>query len=233
MNLSIQKLTGANMDIDLITPEGQIVWQQDSCPWNKAKDTNQHKCAVKNTSICQYFHGVEYLDVILCSYPNNVQEYKNESNFTIKGPSLKKADLCEPVLNSLSDWFGIDEANQDYLDAIDKLPTFLAFHGHNLVGFLTLKQHYPKTAEIYITGVLPQYHRRGLGRAMISDAEVYLRDMSVEYLQVKTFSESHPDPGYAKTRAFYQAMGFAPLEEFNTLWDETNPALLLVKALKL
>ena len=50
-------------------------------------------------------------------------------------------------------------------------------------------------------------------------------------LQVKTLSESHPDAGYAKTRAFYRAMGFHPLEEFKTLWGEANPCLLMVKKL--
>ena len=29
-----------------------------------------HKCAVKNTSICKYFCGIQYLDSVLCSYPN-------------------------------------------------------------------------------------------------------------------------------------------------------------------
>jgi hypothetical protein len=66
----IQKLKGANMDIDLATPSGDIEWEQDSCPWNKAERTNEHKCAVKNVSICPYFCGVEYLDTLLCSYPN-------------------------------------------------------------------------------------------------------------------------------------------------------------------
>jgi hypothetical protein len=70
MNNIIQKLTGANMDIDLASPQGSIVWQQDVCPWNKAEGTDLHKCAVKNTSICPYFCGVEYMDTLLCCYPN-------------------------------------------------------------------------------------------------------------------------------------------------------------------
>jgi len=70
MNKSIQKLKGANMDIDLATPQGSIEWEQDGCPWNKAEGTDEHKCAVKNVSICPYFCGVEYLDTLLCSYPN-------------------------------------------------------------------------------------------------------------------------------------------------------------------
>lgn len=64
----IQRLRGANMDIDLATPTGVISWQQDLCPWNKAENTLEHKCAIKNVSICPYFCGVEYLDTLLCCY---------------------------------------------------------------------------------------------------------------------------------------------------------------------
>jgi len=70
MNKQIRKLKGANMDIDLATPPGNIAWEQDGCPWNKAEGTDTHKCAVKNVSLCPYFRGVEYLDTLLCSYPN-------------------------------------------------------------------------------------------------------------------------------------------------------------------
>ena len=66
----IRKLDGANMDIDLITPKDIIDWNQDECPWNEAEGNSKHKCAVKNVSICQYFCGIEYLDNILCCYPN-------------------------------------------------------------------------------------------------------------------------------------------------------------------
>ena len=72
---AIKKLSGANMDIDLTTPQDQIEWQQDQCPWNLAENSNQHKCAVKNISICLYFRGIEPLDTVLCSYPND--ESKN------------------------------------------------------------------------------------------------------------------------------------------------------------
>ena len=30
---------------------------------------NEHKCAVKDVSICKYFCGIQYLDNVLCSYP--------------------------------------------------------------------------------------------------------------------------------------------------------------------
>lgn len=40
-----------------------------------------------------------------------------------------------------------------------------------------------------------------------------------------------PDPGYVKTRAFYQARGFVSLEVFPTLWGPANPALQMIKSL--
>ncbi len=70
MDPRIRKLSGANMDIDLATPAGDIQWQQDQCPWNVAEQTGTHRCAVKNVSICPYFCGIEYLDTVLCSYPH-------------------------------------------------------------------------------------------------------------------------------------------------------------------
>ena len=68
--MKINKLDGANMDIDLATEKGKIKWNQHKCPWNEKENTNTHKCAIKNTSICPYFCGIEYLDNVLCSYPD-------------------------------------------------------------------------------------------------------------------------------------------------------------------
>jgi hypothetical protein len=70
MDAVIRKLDGANMDIDLTTPEDSIQWHQDKCPWNETVGSDKHRCAVKNVSICPYFCGIEYLDYVLCCYPN-------------------------------------------------------------------------------------------------------------------------------------------------------------------
>jgi len=72
----INNLNGANMDIDLNTSSKDISWKQDQCPWNIAEKSNDHKCAIKNVSICPYFCGINYLDTVLCSYPNE-NPYKN------------------------------------------------------------------------------------------------------------------------------------------------------------
>jgi hypothetical protein len=77
----------------------------------------------------------------------------------------------------------------------------------------------------------PDHHRHGIGRAMVEHLEDGLARSGVEFLQVKTLSPTQPDAGYEKTRAFYLACGFRPLEEFPTLWDPWNPALQLVKSI--
>jgi GNAT superfamily N-acetyltransferase len=51
-------------------------------------------------------------------------------------------------------------------------------------------------------GVLSEYHRHGVGRAMLRAAEARLAAEGVEFLQVKTRGPSKPDEGYDKTRAF-------------------------------
>ncbi len=66
--MKINELKGANMDIDLVSDN--LEWPQDKCPWNVSENTKEHKCAVKNISICKYFCGIKYLDTVLCSYPN-------------------------------------------------------------------------------------------------------------------------------------------------------------------
>lgn len=71
MEENILKLKGANMDIDLTTNPEDISWKQNECPWNKQENTNIHKCAVKNISICDYFYGIENPDIVLCKHKNN------------------------------------------------------------------------------------------------------------------------------------------------------------------
>jgi ribosomal protein S18 acetylase RimI-like enzyme len=151
------------------------------------------------------------------------------SAMTIQGPAFALGSVCAPILWGLPQWFGIESATRHYIEAIDTLPTLTATIGGELAGFLSAKQHYAHTAEIYVMGVDARFHRMGCGRAMLVAAEKYLREQGVEYLQVKTLSPAHPDQNYALTRKFYVAMAFRPLEEFKTLWDEANPCLVMVK----
>ena len=152
-------------------------------------------------------------------------------NLVIEGPLLNQSSLCVPLLRLLSDWFGIEAAILNYEREIEHLPTFLANAGGGMLGFLSLKQHTPYSAEILVMAVHPDVQRGGIGRALVEAAQGYARGLGIEYMQVKTLGPSNPDPGYAKTRAFYEAVGFRPLEELTQIWDENNPCLILVKRL--
>lgn len=149
----------------------------------------------------------------------------------VEGPLLGQSALCAPILEALPEWFGIPEANAQYVRDIELLPTFLAREGNEVVGFLTIKQHYPESAEVLVMGVRPDHHHAGAGRALLEAAESWLRFEGVTFLQVKTRGPSSPDPFYERTRAFYRAVGFARLEEMLTLWSEDDAALVLVKTL--
>jgi GNAT superfamily N-acetyltransferase len=60
----------------------------------------------------------------------------------------------------------------------------------------------------------PSRHRDGAGRALVAALEADLIADGTAFLQVKTQGPAYPDPGYQRTRQFYAAVGFQPLEEF-------------------
>jgi ribosomal protein S18 acetylase RimI-like enzyme len=147
------------------------------------------------------------------------------------------------LLGLLPRWFGIESSNAGYAEAARRLPAYLAWPAAVpaagvpvagvpvAAGVLLLDRHFPGAAEIHLLAVDPAYHRHGAGRALVAAAEADLAADGAEFLHVKTLGPSHPDEGYALTRKFYEAMGFAPLEELHGLWDPGNPCLIMIKHL--
>jgi len=136
---------------------------------------------------------------------------------------------CRRILDALPEWFGIPEAVDGYVAGADTDASVIASIDGVDVGILTVVHHSAYAAEVHLMAVLPEHHRRGVGTSMLRRVEDALAAAGVEFLQVKTLSDKNPDEDYAKTRQFYLAAGFRPLEEFPTLWDPWNPALQLVK----
>lgn len=145
----------------------------------------------------------------------------------------------ERLLRALPEWFGIESSNAGYVEAARRLPACLAWPATaptgtdgdaGAAGVLLLERHFPGAAEIHLLAVDRALHRGGVGRALVEAFERDLIAGGVSLLQVKTLGPSHPDPGYARTRLFYEAMGFAPLEENHDLWPG-NPCLIMIKVL--
>lgn len=138
---------------------------------------------------------------------------------------------CAAILAALPDWFGIPESNASYLAGLRELAAFVAVRDGEVVGFASLRMHFERAAEVEVMAVRADLHRHGVGRALLDHCEGWLRARGVVVLHVKTLAPSHPDPFYARTRAFYRARGFEPVFETAALWGPDNPALISVKLL--
>jgi len=138
--------------------------------------------------------------------------------------------ICRSILEQLPEWFGIPESNTDYARLADEGPAWLAVEDGEVVGLMLLKPHFGTAVEVYLLAVVPARHRRGVGRALIGAGEAQAAARGARFLTVKTRGPSLPYEPYERTRAFYEAVGFVPVEEFTEIWGPENPALLMVKA---
>ena len=145
--------------------------------------------------------------------------------------SSELASTTERFLAQLPSWFGIPEANAAYVQAARELAGLLTLVDGEPVGMLLHQRHFPEAAEIHLMAVSPNWHRRGIGTAMVNRLVSDLRRTECQLLQVKTLGPSRPHPGYAATREFYRAAGFLPLEELTELWGN-DPCLLMVMSLR-
>lgn len=151
---------------------------------------------------------------------------------TIQEITENKAQICEEILRSLPEWFGIEESLRKYADDSRSRPMLVSKEADAVTGFLTLTLHNAFTAEIHVMGIKKEYHRKGIGRVLVEHAASDLLKRNYEFLTVKTLSPSRDCPEYERTRQFYLALGFRPLEEFKTLWGKDNPCLFMAKHLR-
>jgi len=152
-------------------------------------------------------------------------------NLVIAGPSLGRGRQVEEVLRCLPDWFGIENAIIDYRNGAESMPTWLALIDSKVVGAISVKKHFDESYEIYVMGIVKEFHRIGLGSRLIRLVEDYCIEKGGKFLQVKTLDYSRKCEYYNRTREFYLKQGFVPLETFPELWDKANPCLLLIKSL--
>lgn len=142
-----------------------------------------------------------------------------------------RAAIARRILEDLPAWFGIPEAREDYIADAARLPMLTARQGGEAVGFLCLRRHTAAAFEVAVIAVLHKRHRRGCGRAMMAAAAVRAAAEGADYLTAKTLAPTKADEGYRRTRAFYDSLGFVPLEIFPTLWGPEAPCLMMLKPL--
>jgi ribosomal protein S18 acetylase RimI-like enzyme len=142
------------------------------------------------------------------------------------------AETCDAIVLTLPYHFG-DEGGRDLCArAVRTQPGLVAVEEGEVVGFLTLDRHDPRSAEITWMAVRADRRGRGIGRRLVERCVSDLAGDGVQLLSVLTVAESEPDwretDNYADTRAFYRALGFVPLRELALDgWDER--AVILVR----
>ncbi len=134
------------------------------------------------------------------------------------------------LLASVPEWFGIPEANAQYVADAGRLPSYLAVDGDEVVGVALLAEHFPESRELHLLAVRRDRHRQGIGRALVEAVGSDLREAGVRLLEVHTVGPSHEDEGYARTREFYLALGFVAMNELQRI-DWSGPTLILVRPL--
>jgi len=151
----------------------------------------------------------------------------------IKFNYLKNGDpkVCETILRSLPDWFGIEESTKAYIVESSKLPMIIGYDKEVPVAFVNIKNHGIHTSEIYVMGILPEFHRQKIGFQILNEVEKRMAFQGVSFLQVKTLAQDRECRFYNKTRLFYKSYGFLEVEVFPTLWGEANPCQLLIKSI--
>lgn len=143
-----------------------------------------------------------------------------------------KAQLCEEILRSLPEWFGIEKAILHYIEEVKSLPFFMVNLYGKTIGFCALKVNYCNNADLYVLGIFKEFQGKGVGKRLIQSINGYCKQLNIPYMSVKTLSEKHPDKNYEKTRKFYEKCGFKPLEEFTDLWGDHNPCLYMIREVK-
>jgi ribosomal protein S18 acetylase RimI-like enzyme len=144
----------------------------------------------------------------------------------------KKSIYTNEILRTLPDWFGIEESLCDYVESVAKLSFWCAMDNGKAVGFVAVKIHYGHTGDIYVCGILPEYHRKGIGKLLYAAVEAYFKQNGCRYVIVKTLSDTVRYEPYECTRRFYRSVGFEELITLTEMWSEENPCLIMIKKLQ-
>ncbi len=141
------------------------------------------------------------------------------------------AGVCDAIIASLPEWFGLDEGIRECAKAVRTQEGLVCERSdRGLVGFLTYERISPPTVEITWFAVHADHRGTGIGTELLAALVAALDGNDVRLLAVKTLSDRAGDPGpeYSATRAFYLARGFVPAAELD-LFGPENPIQLLTR----
>lgn len=95
---------------------------------------------------------------------------------------VDKKRITRNILEELPEWFGIPEAREEYIRDSAGRTFFCAEENEKAVGFLYLKQTGKDTVELAVMGVLKEYHRKGIGKALFKCAKDSLKESGYSFI---------------------------------------------------
>src|SRR5580693_2526289 len=101
-----------------------------------------------------------------------------------KDPALRR-HILETLTARLPEWFAQGESNRHYAEQAEILGAWVARIGGRAGGLLLLKRHSAVSAEVYWLGVDPDYHRQGIGKALIGAVDGGLGKKKFRFLSFR------------------------------------------------
>jgi len=150
----------------------------------------------------------------------------------ISSGSEKYIDACLAIAKELRQYFseqGLATMSQDLI----KHSLYVAMNLNEVVGFVAVHHKSNYVAEISWIAVKLDYHRQGIGSALVDRVTNDLGSQGIRVLEVKTLAADAEYPPYEKTRRFYEKMGFMHLETIDPYpgWEPGSPCAIYVKIL--
>ena len=142
----------------------------------------------------------------------------------------QKERIAREILEALQEWFEVTEAREQYIRDSREWIFFAAKQNGRAAGFLCLKETGRSTVELAVMGVLQEYHRQGVGKALFGAAKACAASLGYEFMQVKTVQMGCYED-YDRTNRFYQSVGFKELEVIPEIWGKENPCQIYVQSL--
>lgn len=139
---------------------------------------------------------------------------------------------CLAIGRALPEYFlpeGIAQMERD----LDLHETWVAALSETIIGFAVLERKSAAVMEILWLAVLPDAQGAGAGSALIAAVAEDARRGGIVVLEVKTLADTVESPEYARTRRFYERLGFVLLDVIDPYpgWQPGNPCAIYVKPL--
>ena len=123
-------------------------------------------------------------------------------------------ELLNEIMSAVDNYlflFDIEQAKDMTTELIEKniYHVFIAFYKNEIVGFISLQEHYA----LYVGGrygtisefyVEPEYRSLGIGNALLSKVKLHASKKKYRRVEVTT----PPLPEFEKSLHFYQSQGF-------------------------